>query len=467
MTSRAAIYLRVSTDSQDTPEAYGLAMQEEACRRYAERAGFTVDQVYRDVITGTAKTRGGFSALLGDLSHFDAVIIFAVDRLARTVQLGYALAQDIADAGVELHSALEGKLGLKDDNQALSFGLHVLISDSEKRRITRRLSEGKRQKVRGGQPIRPLNGYGFKDGEIYEPQAQFVRIMFQKTLEHGTYELRAQLHEMGALSPTGKPFWDRDALRKIIQNPTYRGEYVYGNDRSGRRRQADAVTCRVPQIVPDELWYAAQRASAYRSTGAGRRGSRRDAWPLTGRLRCGECGGAMVGQLRRSPDKTRAYYYYRCGDKALSPHTRKGCLHTKCYDGAVLHATVREALVELNRNEEALRSVIAQPAPVRMDTTAAVREVDQQLSKARNAYLRGIDTEDEYAESKAMLTAQRAKLLALAEKGEVQAVADLGQARTALREALAESDLYQTAVRLGLMASVSIGGGVSLMLDPV
>jgi site-specific DNA recombinase len=441
-------------------------MQEEACRRYADRAGFTVDQVYRDVITGTAKTRGGFSALLGDLPHFDAVIIFAVDRLARTVQLGYALAQDIADAGVELHSALEGKLGLKDDNQALSFGLHVLISDSEKRRITRRLSEGKRQKVRGGQPIRPLNGYGFKDGEIYEPQAQFVRLMYQKTLEYGTHELRAQLHAMGVPSPTGKPFWDRDALRKIIQNPTYRGEYVYGNDRSGRRRQADAVTCRVPQIVSDELWYAAQRATAYRSTGAGRRGSRRDAWPLTGRLRCGECGGAMVGQLRKSKDGTRIYHYYRCGDKALSPHTRKGCLHTRCYDGAALHTTVREALVELNRNEEALRSAIAQPAPVRMDTTAAVREVDQQLSKARNAYLRGIDTEDEYADSKAMLTAQRAKLLALAEQGAVQTVADLGQAKSALTEALAESDLYQTVLRLGLMVRVAGDGGLHLTLDP-
>ena len=324
MTSRAAIYLRVSTDSQDTPEAYGLAMQEDACRRYADRAGFSVGQVYRDVITGTAKTRGGFSALLGDLPHYDAVIIFAVDRLARTVQLGYALAQDIADAGVELHSALEGKLGLKDDNQALSFGLHVLISDSEKRRITRRLSEGKRQKVRGGQPIRPLNGYGFKDGEIYEPQAQFVRLMYQKSLEYGTHELRAQLHVMGVLSPTGKPFWDRDALRKVLQNPTYRGEYVYGNDRSGRRRQADAVTCRVPQIVPDELWYAVQRATAYRSTGAGKRGSRRDVWPLTGRLRCGECSGAMVGQMGSSKKKTYVITGCSdlCGDQAGSGRDR-------------------------------------------------------------------------------------------------------------------------------------------------
>jgi len=440
-------------------------MQEEACRRYADRAGFTVGQVYRDVITGTAKTRGGFSALLGDLQHFDAVIIFAVDRLARTVQLGYALAQDIADAGVELHSALEGKLGLKDDNQALSFGLHVLISDSEKRRITRRLSEGKKQKVRNGSPLKPLNGYGFKNGEIYEPEAQWIRHMYRKALEVGTHELSEDLHQLGVLSPTGKPYWDRDYLRKVLSNPTYRGEYVYGNDRSGRRRLPDAVTCRVPQIIPDELWHAVQRAAEYRSTGAGRRGTRRDAWPLTGRIRCGECGGAMVGHLARRSGSV-AYYYYKCGDRALSPHTKKGCTHFKNYRAAEMDQVVREALTALKQSDAALQAAIAQPAPRPLDTSVSVRDIDQQLSKARNAYLRGIDSEDEYAETKVTLTAQRAKLIALRETGVVQPVINLVSAKAKLAQALAETDMYETATQLGLMVHISATGAVKLTLDP-
>jgi len=52
---------------EDGPEAYGLALQEDAYRRYPQRANFTVGQVYRDVINGTASKRGGFSKLLGDL----------------------------------------------------------------------------------------------------------------------------------------------------------------------------------------------------------------------------------------------------------------------------------------------------------------------------------------------------------------------------------------------------------------
>lgn len=464
MTSRAAVYLRVSTEGQNEAGTYGLQLQERACRQYAERATFHVQRVYSDVITGTSSQRAGFAALLADVTNYDAVIIFAVDRLARSVPMADALAQEIADAGVELHSSTEGRLNLADDGQAMSFGIHAVLADSEKRRITRRMNEGKKQKVRSGQPIRALNGYGFQDGEIHEPQAQWIRWMYHKALEVGTHELRTELHRMGVLSPTGREYWERDSLRKILQNPTFRGEYVYGNDRSGRRRLPDAVTCRVPQIIPDELWYAVQRAMTYRATVAGRRGSRRDIWPLTGRLRCGECGGAMVGQLGGS--KERRHKYYRCGDKALSRHTRKNCTHIRGYRTTELHALVRDALQNLSRNDEALGAAIAQPPPVPLDTTAAVREIDGQLGKARNAYLRGIDTEDEYAETKAMLTTQRARLLAMADEGEVQPVADLSHAQLALAQALAESDLHLAAVRLGLMVRVSHDGAVRLTLDP-
>ena len=465
MSSRAAIYLRISDPKGDTADRFGLAVQERACREYAERTGLNVQRVYSDAITGTTEVRVGFAQLLTDAPAYSDVVVYAVDRLARHPRAGYALLETLQTAGLQVHTAIEGMLDLNDDAGALNFGVRIVMADSERRRIIRRLNEGKRQKVRGGQPIRALNGFGFQDGQIDEAQAQWVLFAFRKALEVGTKELVMELHRAGCLSPTGKEFWDRDSLAKMLRNPTYRGEYVYGNDRSGRRRLPEAVTCRVPQIVPDELWYAVQRATEYRSTGAGRRGSRRDIWPLTGRVRCGECGGALVGQT--ASNKTlHAYHYYACGDKALSPHTRKGCAHRKSYRASELHTMVRDALTGLNASDDALRNAIAQPVPRALDTTAAVREIDQQLGKARNAYLRGIDSEDEYAESKATLSAQRARLLAQGEQGEVQAVADVGQAKAALAEVLTEDDLHLVAVRLGLMVRVFPGGAVRITLDP-
>jgi len=465
MTRPTAIYLRISDPKGDTADRFGLAVQERASREYAERVGLTIQRVYSDAITGTTEQRVGFGQLLADAPAYTDVVVYAVDRLARHPRAGYALLETLQAAGLQVHTATEGMLDLEDDAGALNFGIRIIMADSDRRKITRRLSEGKKQKVRNGSPLKPLNGYGFKNGEIYEPEAQWIRHMYRKSLEFGTHELREELHQMGVLSPTGKPYWDRDSLRKLLRNPTYRGEYVYGNDRTGRRRLPDAVTCRVPQIVSDELWHAAQRAAEYRSTGAGRRGTRRDAWPLTGRIRCGECGGAMVGHLSRRSGSV-AYYYYKCGDRALSPHTRKGCTHFKNYPADEMHQVVREALTALKQNDAALRAAIAQPAPRPLDTSVSVRDIDQQLSKARNAYLRGIDSEDEYAETKVALTAQRAKLISLGEQGVVQPVIDLVSAQAKLAQALAQTDIYQTATELGMIVRVSATGAVKLALDP-
>lgn len=469
MNPSAAIYLRVSSDSQTGADKYGLAVQENACREYAKRAGFDVKTVYHDIVTGTSSKRAAFSRLLLEISVYDAVVVFSVDRLARTVPVAYALAQELADAGVELHSSTEGRLSFDDDGQATAFGLHALLADAERRRIVRRLTEGKLQKIRGGQTLAPLRCYGYKNGEIYEPQAQWVRWMYRQALEVGMHEITNELARLGVTTSTGKSGWDRDALRKLLRNSVYRGEYVYGRDRVTRRPRGDAITCPVPRIVDDELWYAVQRAMDYRSTGAGRRGSRTDLYPLTGRIRCAECGGAMVGKksnYHRVDGGVNAHYFYGCGDRALAVHTRKGCSHQTFYRTRVLHEAIWTALRELGREPQTLAGVVATPAPVPMDTGAAVQDIDQQLAKARNAYLRGIDTEDEYAETKAMLTAQRSRLLALADQGVPQVVADDGRVRLALEEALREDDLHRVAVRLGLMVRVGAGGVIRLTLDP-
>ena len=45
MTSRAAVYLRISDPKGDTADRFGLAVQERACCEYAERTGLNVQRV--------------------------------------------------------------------------------------------------------------------------------------------------------------------------------------------------------------------------------------------------------------------------------------------------------------------------------------------------------------------------------------------------------------------------------------
>ena len=83
--TRAAIYLRVSTQDQTTSN------QEHELRQAAERAGWQVVRVYKDHGISGAKGRNGrpaFDTLCRDATkrQFDVVMAWNVDRLGRSLK---------------------------------------------------------------------------------------------------------------------------------------------------------------------------------------------------------------------------------------------------------------------------------------------------------------------------------------------------------------------------------------------
>src|SRR5262245_25772148 len=85
--TRAAIYLRVSTEEQAS-DGYGLAVQRERCRAMATVKGWSIVAEFNDEgISGTkdASGRPGLAALLAaaEAGEIDAVIVLALDRLGR------------------------------------------------------------------------------------------------------------------------------------------------------------------------------------------------------------------------------------------------------------------------------------------------------------------------------------------------------------------------------------------------
>src|SRR5215470_5361798 len=81
---RAALYLRVSTDKQTVEN------QEIQLRQIAERRGWEVVEVYHDAGISGAKGRAdrpGLDQMLNDASrrHFDILLVWAIDRLGRSL----------------------------------------------------------------------------------------------------------------------------------------------------------------------------------------------------------------------------------------------------------------------------------------------------------------------------------------------------------------------------------------------
>ncbi len=82
LVTRAAAYLRVSTDKQD------LEVQLTEIRQHAVRRGWELVETYSDIASGARGDRVGFRRLLADATkrRFDVIVVQRFDRAARSVK---------------------------------------------------------------------------------------------------------------------------------------------------------------------------------------------------------------------------------------------------------------------------------------------------------------------------------------------------------------------------------------------
>lgn len=228
MTTRAAIYLRVSTEEQVS--GYGLAVQAERCRAQAVAKGWeAIEPVYADEgISGTkdASERPALAALLADMraGRFDAVIVLALDRLGRKTRIVLSLVDELAACNVALVSCKES-LDTSTPQGAFVLTMFAALAQLERDTIVERTTAGRnaRGKVDGEKGGRVPFGYvRAPDGpQIEETRAALVRVIFQRRAAGAT------LRSIAAGLPSPSPYggrWFASSVREILKNePAYRG----------------------------------------------------------------------------------------------------------------------------------------------------------------------------------------------------------------------------------------------------
>jgi site-specific DNA recombinase len=379
---RAAIYARMSTDKQsaDSP-----ADQVARCREYAEGEGLCVieDLVRTDAgISGASRhNRPSLLELMARIDEWDVLLCFDSSRLARNGEdLGWILNR------LRLHRrrAVEVAKGLELDNVA-SKVMGVLNEEylAKLRLDTHRGLRGRveRRLAPGGLPY----GYASERLEagsrivVVPERAAVVRRIF------GFYSsgvgLRSIAHDLnaeGIPAPRGKG-WAPSALREILRNRLYVGEYVWNRSEwikdheTGRRRRFERperewVIQRDEswRIISADVWSAVQDQFALRSSqeARSRAGGRATArHPLSGCLECGECGG---------------------GFHALSSRERYGCGWGRDRGPKVCGSTLRvDRLALEERIFGALRLSVLTPENVRY----AVRRTLEELRRMAGADL--------------------------------------------------------------------------------
>ena len=162
---KPALYMRVSTPDQSTYS------QRHELVEYSDRRGWIADipgiggvperrarlQIFEDTISGAKSDRPGLKALLTAVRRraVDVVVVYSLDRLARSTKHLVELMEEFKAAGVDLIS-LKQNIDTTTPMGRFFFTVMAALTELERETIAERVRAGMRAAAaRGAKPGRP------------------------------------------------------------------------------------------------------------------------------------------------------------------------------------------------------------------------------------------------------------------------------------------------------------------------
>ncbi len=203
----------------------------------------------------------------------------------------------------------------------------------------------------GGIP--PL-GYDLDEYKFYkvnEFEAQGVKLIFKLFLEGKTYgEIISKLNVAGYRTKCNRLF-SRNSLYEILRNEKYKGIFVYNKTqsrdeltgkRSGHRYKSEEEIIRIngaiPQIISSEDWETVQLILNSRRKAYGN--NAKEVYLLSGKIKCGKCGGSYAGRRVFNSCGVK-YIYYACNGKRNPNY--------KCDNGSVKRDWIEDIVVQATK----------------------------------------------------------------------------------------------------------------------
>ncbi|MFZ5481056.1 MAG: recombinase family protein [Myxococcota bacterium] len=148
--TRAALYVRCSTGHQDV----GLQLDE--LRAVAAQRGWEVAGVYEDTgISGTERSRPALDRLIADCKagRVDVVVVWKLDRLARSVVHVCTLAESLHAWGVGLVSVRDATIDSTTPSGRFTLVILAAVAEMERALIVERVRAGVERARRNGKHL--------------------------------------------------------------------------------------------------------------------------------------------------------------------------------------------------------------------------------------------------------------------------------------------------------------------------
>lgn len=241
--TRAVVYTRVSTDRQER-DGVSLDTQLQEAEQFCEQNGWVLVTQFCDVMSGRKDKRPQLAKLeaAAKAKQFDKLIVYKLDRLARSVRSLYRILAILEEYGIEL-VCLTQRIDNTPIGQ-LTLAMLAGVAQFEAQLTGERVYSNMRALADKGRwvagPRTPL-GYRYIprhktedgaeiDGQIavVPDEAEIVRNVFDAFLRLRSLRAVANfLNEQGCRTREGTAF--RTAtVSQILRNPTYIGRLTYG-----------------------------------------------------------------------------------------------------------------------------------------------------------------------------------------------------------------------------------------------
>jgi len=334
---RVATYTRISTDEDHQP--YSLEAQAGRLAAYIDsQPGWSPARTYTDSLSGATLERPGLARALAEAraGRYDLLLVYRVDRLARSVRGLAQILEELDSAGVAFRSATEPFDTASPAGRMMVQMLGVFAEFERATIIDRVISGMERKAARGGwcggrEPF----GYRLSEGNLTvdEAEAAVVGVIFDLYVNQrmGSHAIAAWLNDAGHRTKAGRP-WSYKAVLTVLRNRTYRGQVHF--------RGSWYEAMHTP-IVDAEVFDAAGALLAERGDDVSKRASNSSDYLLTGLVVCSHCRRHFTGTAATGHHGV-TYRYYTCAGRQR--YGNKTCSADRLPADALDQAVLRSLL---------------------------------------------------------------------------------------------------------------------------
>ncbi|TSC85480.1 MAG: Resolvase protein [Microgenomates group bacterium Gr01-1014_16] len=414
MSQKFFLYARKSTDVEDK-QILSIEAQLTELRELAKKEEIRIMDELIEKRSAKIPGRPVFNSMLERIEKGEAtgIISWHPDRLARNSVDGGRIIY-LLDTGVIIalkfntfwfESTPQGKFMLN-----IAFGQSKYYIDS----LSENTKRGKRQKIRRGEYPGPaprgyLNDLKTRTIIIDPKMAKTVGKGFalyakgQSRIE----DISQFFTKHGIISRSGLPL-HKDRIKYMLTNPFYYGHFRFNGETYPGRHEP---------IVSKKLFDRVQEVLKIRGRP---QKQATDPRPLTGLVKCGECGMMITGEVKtkhyKNTNRTAYYTYYHCTKKSKRHTCRQSPIRADDLDGQ-LSETIKQFYLKPDWAEWMLRKIDGEEKCSDRSVGAAVSEnqvkinsLDSKLQFILDSYLDQVIDRQTYLVKKEKLMSERKTL---------------------------------------------------------